>query len=138
MPRWLIWPLRLMVVVSVAPVLLFGSNICPISRVWIARMVTGPRVADLGGLGRGPGGLWALLAQLARRARGLSHPVCLAGTIAGAAVTVMLSGYASGGQIGLPLAAALLGASVAALCCRGHREGPARSESRWLGSSACS
>ena len=32
-----------------------------------------------------------------------------------AAVTVMLSGYASGGQVGLPLAAALMGVTAAAL-----------------------
>jgi hypothetical protein len=35
-------------------------------------------------------------------------------TTAGAAVIVMLSGYATGGQIGLPLAAAITGAIVAA------------------------
>ena len=46
---------------------------------------------------------------------GLSHAICLSGTSAAAAVTVMLSGYATGGQAGLPLAAALLGASIAAL-----------------------
>ena len=37
------------------------------------------------------------------------------GTSAGAALAVMLSGYASGGQVGLPLAAAILGAAAAAM-----------------------
>ena len=126
-PRWLIWPLRLMIVVSIAPVLLFGSIYLPDltgsgssewspARAWLI----------LGGLAVVQAGVWALLAQLAHRAPGLSHLVCLAGTIAGAAVTVMLSGYASGGQIGLPMAAGLLGALVAALVLPGpsRRTGP--------------
>ena len=123
-PRWLIWPLRLMVVVGGAPVLLFGSTYLPDltgsgSREWspaLTRLI-------LGALAAAQASVWALLALLARRAPGLSHQVCLAGTIAGAAVTVMLSGYASGGQIGLPLAAALLGASVAALVLPGSSRG---------------
>jgi hypothetical protein len=41
--------------------------------------------------------------------------VCLAVVSASAAVTIMLSGYATGGQVGLPLAAAFLGAAAAAL-----------------------
>ena len=51
------------------------------------------------------------------QAPGAVHAVCLATASAGAAVTVMLSGYATGGQNGLPLAAALVGAAttVAAL-----------------------
>jgi hypothetical protein len=123
-PRWLIWPLRLMVVVGGALVLLFGSTYLPDlngsgTREW-SPAITG---LTLGGLALFQAGAWALLALLARRAPGLSHPVCLAGTIAGAAVTVMLSGYASGGQIGLPLAAALLGASVASLVLPGPSRG---------------
>jgi hypothetical protein len=123
-PRWLIWPLRLMVVVGGAPVLLFGSTYLPDlngsgTREW-SPVLTG---LILGGLAVSLAGVWALLAQLARRVPGLSHMVSLAGTIAGAAVTVMLSGYASGGQIGLPLAAALLGASVASLVLPGPSRG---------------
>jgi hypothetical protein len=124
LPRWLIWPLRLMVVVGCAPVLLHASSYLtdlagPGTREWS----TAHAWLILGGLAAALAGVWALLTLLARRAPGLSHPVCLAGTIAGASVTVMLSGYASGGQIGLPLAAALLGASVAALVLPGPSRG---------------
>jgi hypothetical protein len=41
--------------------------------------------------------------------------VCLGLTLGGSALTVMLSGYATGGQAGLPMSAALLGAAAAAL-----------------------
>jgi len=115
-PRWLIWPLRLVVVSSGAPVLLHGSSYLtdlagPGTREWSPARAW----LILGSLAVAQAGVWALLALLARRAPGLSHLVCLAVATAGAAVTVMLSGYATGGQIGLPLAAALLGVSVASV-----------------------
>jgi hypothetical protein len=56
---------------------------------------------------------WILLAMLARRAPGRSLPAALALTCAGAGVTVMLSGYLTGGQLALPLAASLAGCTVA-------------------------
>jgi hypothetical protein len=49
------------------------------------------------------------------RAPGRSVPLALALACAGAGVTVMLSGYATGGQLGLPLAASLAGALAASL-----------------------
>jgi hypothetical protein len=58
---------------------------------------------------------WAALALLAQRAGGRSVPLALALCGAGTAVTIMLSGYASGGQLGLPLAAALVGVLSASL-----------------------
>ena len=86
--------------------------------------VTGPGTSEwspslawliFGGLAALEATVWALLSLLARRAPGPSLPICLAVASAGAAVTVMLSGYATGGQVGLPLAAALMGATAAAL-----------------------
>jgi hypothetical protein len=76
-----------------------------------------PRVAWLvfGGLAAVEGAVWALVSLLARRTSGASVPVCLAVTTVGAALTVMLSGYATGGQVGLPLAAALMGATATSL-----------------------
>jgi hypothetical protein len=121
--RWLIWPLRLGVAGGTARVLLHGSS-------YITDLL-GPGTQEwspvqewliLAGLAAALAAVWSLLVLLAHRAPGLSHPVCLAVTIAGAAVTVMLSGYASGGQVGLPLAAALVGAAAAALV----PPGPAR------------
>jgi hypothetical protein len=114
MPRWLVGSLRLAVVVGTAPVLLYettyltdlgGPDAWSPRQAWLI----------LGGLAAALGAVWALLSLLSRRAPGLSQPVCLAGASAGAGLTVMLSGYATGGQDGLPLAAALLGASLSTL-----------------------
>jgi hypothetical protein len=115
-PRWLIWFLRLVVVIGCVPVLLHGSSYVtdlagPGTREW----PPGLAALILGGLAAVLAGVWALLALLVRRQPGLSHPVCMAVAIAGASVTIMLSGYASGGQLGLPLAGALIGASSASL-----------------------
>ena len=115
-PRWLIWPLRAAVVASGAAVLLHGSSYLTDvagsgTREWSPIQAW----LILGGMAAAEGTVWALLVILARRAPGLSHAICLSGTSAAAAVTVMLSGYATGGQVGLPLAAALLGASAAVL-----------------------
>ncbi len=112
-PRWLVGPLRLAVVVAAAPVLLYGTTYLTDlggPDAWSPRQAW----LILGGLAAALGAVWALLSLLSRRAPGLSHSVCLAGASAGAGLTVMLSGYATGGQDGLPLAAALLGASVSA------------------------
>jgi len=115
-PRWLVWPLRLTVMAGVARVLLHGTS-------YITDLA-GPGTSEwspvqawliLGGLAAAQAAVWALLVVLAHRAPGPSLPICLMVTSAGAAVTVMLSGYATGGQVGLPLAAALLGTSAAAL-----------------------
>jgi hypothetical protein len=116
MPRWLVWPLRLALVVSSGWVLLHGTSYItdltgPGTREWRPSLAW----LILGGLAALEGVVWALLSLLARRARGSSPSISIAITTAGAAVVVMLSGYATGGQIGLPLAAAIMGAVVAAL-----------------------
>jgi hypothetical protein len=59
--------------------------------------------------------LWAALALLAQGRPGRALPLVLALTCAGAAFSVMLSGYATGGAMGLPLAAGLVGATLASL-----------------------
>src|SRR5207244_12038344 len=57
---------------------------------------------------------WALLSRLGRAEAGSAALPALALAAGGAGVTVMLSGYASGGQLGLLLAAALAPAALAA------------------------
>lgn len=113
---WLAWPLRWVVAAGGARVLLHATSYLtelagPGSREWTAAQTW----LILAGLGVALAVVWTSLALLARRAPGRSIPLALAVTSAGAAITVMLSGYASGGQIGLPLAAALAGATVASL-----------------------
>jgi hypothetical protein len=116
MPRWLVWPMRFLVVAGGARVLLHGTSYLtdmsgPGTSEW------SPRLAYLvfGGLAALEAAVWVLLSLLARRAPAPAFPVSVAVTIAGAAVTVMLSGYNTGGQIGLPLAGAVTGATAATL-----------------------
>ena len=115
-PRWLIWTLRLALAGCVARVLLHGSiylsdpaepgtSAWPPARAWLI----------LGLLAAAQATSWVLLVLLARRSSAISTVVCLAIASGGSAITIMLSAYATGGQAGLPLAAALLGASAVAL-----------------------
>jgi hypothetical protein len=113
-PRSLIWSARLLIAAGVSRVLLHGTSYLAGSTEAGAWSV-GQAWAILAGLALSLGAVWVLLGLLAHRAPGLSLWVCLAGPCAGAALTVMLSGYATGGQIGLPLAGALLGAGMASL-----------------------
>jgi hypothetical protein len=114
-PRWLIWPLRMVIVAGSTRVLLHGSG-------YITDLA-GPATSEwspaqtwmiFSGVAAIEATVWVCLALLARRAPGSSVPLSLAIVIAGSAVTVMLSGYSTGGQVGLPLAAALVGSTVAA------------------------
>ena len=80
------------------------------------RMVAGPHLARFRGHGCRDGQQSGLYFRVVpRRVSRSSLSVCLAITSAGAALTVMLSGYATGGQIGFPLAAALIGTTALAL-----------------------
>jgi hypothetical protein len=114
--RWLVWTLRLALVAGGARVLLHGTSYItdlagPGTREWSPPLAC----VIFGGLAVLEAAVWALLSLLVRRAPGPSLPVCLAGASAAAAVTVMLTGYATGGQVGLPLAAAIMGATAAML-----------------------
>jgi hypothetical protein len=118
-PRWLAWALRLAVAAAAAPVLLHNST-------YLADLGGEPRkwappeaALILAGLAAALAAVWALLALLVRLTPGRSVPLALSLTCAAAAVTVMLSGYATGGQLGLPLAAALGGVAVASFVLRG-------------------
>jgi hypothetical protein len=110
-PRWLVLMLRAAVIAGTAPVLLFGTSYLS-AEGGTAEWSTVQACEILGGLAALLATAWSLLALLTSRAPGVTHAVCLATTSAGAAVTVMLSGYATGGQNGLALGAALLGAAT--------------------------
>jgi hypothetical protein len=118
-PRWLVWVLRLAVAAATARVLLHGTSYLtdltgPGTREWSPAQAW----LVLGGLCALLAAVWTLLARLARRVRGYSPAVCLMVATAASAVAVMLSGYATGGQVGLPLAAALVGVTAASLALR--------------------
>jgi hypothetical protein len=115
-PRWLAWVLRLALAGCVPRVLLHGSSYLadvagPGTRLWSpgwAWLILGILAAVLVTA-------WIVLALLARRAAGVSLVASLALAVGASALAIMLSGYATGGQAGLPLAAALLGGSAVAL-----------------------
>ena len=114
-PRWLVWPLRLVIAAGVARVLLHGSGYItdhagPATSEWSPTQ----QCLIYSGLAVIGTAVWVGMDLLARRSPGMSVPLCLAVVIVGSAVTVMLSGYATGGQSGLPLAAALVGSTAAA------------------------
>jgi hypothetical protein len=110
------WLLRFALAASTAWVLLFGSVYLtdvagPGSREWTPAQTW----VILGALATALTVVWAALATLAQRAGGRSVPLALSLACAGAGVTVMLSGYASGGQLGLPLATSVAGVMLASL-----------------------
>jgi hypothetical protein len=115
LPRWLIWASRLVIVAGGARILLHGSGYItdltgPATSEWSSAQIR----LIFPGLAAIEAAVWVCLTLLVRRAPGLSVPLSLAIVIAGSAVTIMLSGYATGGQVGLPLAAAVVGSTVAA------------------------
>jgi hypothetical protein len=115
-PHWLTWALRAAVVVCGARVLLHGSSYLadlagPGTRAWSPALSW----LILGALAAAEAMVWVLLVLLDRRAPGIATVAGLALTVGGSALTIMLSGYATGGQAGLPLSAALLGGSAVAL-----------------------
>lgn len=112
-PRWLTWALRTIVAGLSARFLLHGSIYLtgPAASAWSASQ----EGLILGSIATVEAAAWVLLARLARRHAGASLPIALAIAIGAASVSVMLSAYLAGGQAGLPLSAAVLGASLAAL-----------------------
>lgn len=114
--RHLSWLLRVVVVAGATETILYNS-------IYITDLA-GPGTREwspdrtwkiLSGLAVTLGVVWVALGLLSRRPAGRSVPLVVALAATGAAGAIMLSGYASGGQIGLPLAAGLLGVTVASL-----------------------
>jgi hypothetical protein len=110
-PRWLVWILRLGLAAATGRILLHGSSYLQgtasnwsVSQVWTALGVGALLLAVV----------WILLARLLRRRPGISVPLALSQTCLAAGMTVMLSGYTDGGALGLPLAAAVAAAVIAA------------------------
>ena len=113
-PRWLAWLLRLSLAAAAAPVLLYNS-------VYLADLA-GPQSAEwtpaqaaviLLGLAAAVAAVWGLLALLQARTSDRSASPVLVLSFLAAGATVMLSGYFKGGLLALPLAGALIGATLA-------------------------
>jgi len=113
-PRWLAWALRGVVAAGVTPVLLYNSRYFtdsagPGTRLWSAAQA----VLWLGGLAAVLAVEWLLLVLLARRTSSRFLLLALAVACGGAAPTIMVSGYVTGGLLLVPLAGALVGTAVA-------------------------
>jgi hypothetical protein len=120
---WLGWAARWLVAGGAAPVLLYGSVYLsdaagPGSREWSVETAC----AILGGLAAALAAGWALLDTRALHRGGRAVLVALALASAATGATVLLSGYATGGQLGFPLAGALVGAALASFFLKGTPE----------------
>jgi hypothetical protein len=121
-PRWLACVLRAMVAAAAPRVLLHRSvylvrspfpidSASPGSQAWSV----GDAWLYIGGMAIGLAVVWVLLERIATRSKSRAVPLSLAMTCGAAGVTIMLSGYATGGQLGFPLSAAVAAAAVASL-----------------------
>jgi hypothetical protein len=121
--RWPVWLLRAIVAAFAARLLIDKSSYIadlsgPDSRLWDENLT----IKILAGLAVALAVVWAALLLLLRRPGGRAVPFALAGTCVAAGATVMFSGYATGGgQIGLPLGAAIAGTFFASLLLSGRR-----------------
>jgi hypothetical protein len=116
--RWVLLS-RGTVAAAAAPTLLYGSTYLadPGSREWppaVAMLV-------LAGLGLAFATEWFLLDRAIWRVSPTAALGALVVSTVAASITVMLSGYATGGQMGLPLAAALAGAWASTMIVRDPR-----------------
>jgi len=124
-PRWPRRLGRLALSLAVAPALLHGSvYVADLAGPGSAEWSPAARWLIFAGLGLALFGVWSCLAWTHRRSEsGPQTPLALAIAIGGAGLTILLSGYASGGLIGLPLAAAIVGAGAANRCDRAAAPG---------------
>jgi hypothetical protein len=121
LPRrpWLAWSFRLAVAAAAPRILLHDSvYLVESGGMWSPQQ----QWLILGTLGVTVLLAWGLLDRLAGQTASPVVPLALAVTTAGAGVTVMLSGYASGGELGFPLAAGLAGTAMASLVLSGPRD----------------
>jgi hypothetical protein len=106
MPCWLAWSLRWSLLAAMGRILLHGSiyltSSYPTWQTGLLLVVSATLTATV----------WALLAALAERSPSIRIPIALAVTAIGSGLVIMLSGYVSGGAATLPIAAALIAATV--------------------------
>jgi hypothetical protein len=119
-PLWVAWLLRLIVAAGAARVLLHGSTyITDLTGSGTRAWSVGQTWLILAGLAAALLACWVLLDLFATRTGGRAVLLFLAFACGASGVTVMLSGYASGGQLGFPLGAALAGVLLASFVLSG-------------------
>jgi hypothetical protein len=120
------WVARGVVATATTPVLLHGSTYVsdlsgPGSRAW----PTSQMLLVFAGSAVVLTAAWAALHRFAARTGGRTTLLTLAGSALAGAVVVMMSGYASGGQFGVPLGAGLCGVAAGSLLIRNRTTGTA-------------
>lgn len=120
--RWA-WLGRIALAAALVPVLLHGSVVIsdaagPGTRQWPPLETAEYFVL----FGEAIVAAWFALTHLAERMRSRALPLALAIACGGGGVTVMYSGYLTGGQLGVALGGALLGASLLSLVVPGPQE----------------
>jgi hypothetical protein len=114
LPSRVAWLLRFGVAAGIARVLLDGSvYLTQLEGAEDRKWSAGEAWLILTGLGIVFVGVWAMLSWQIQRGPTRTVPLALALTCAATGITIMYSGYLTGGQLGLPLAAALAGATAA-------------------------
>jgi hypothetical protein len=111
-PRWTAWCLRVLFAATAGRVLLDNSRYLVDSDPDLPPWTTEQMLLVLGGFAAVLLAVWGALAFLMHRSQDRATPLAVAGVCAGSAVTIMLSSYLTGGQIGLPLAFSLAGAAA--------------------------
>ena len=106
------WWMRAPLAAALAPVLLFGSAYIadaagPGTKLWSP----GEAFAIFAATAIGVLAHMALVSLAHRRSAGRLMPAAMSLALVATSLTVMLSGYASGGQVAMPLAAALIAAA---------------------------
>ncbi|MEI8020459.1 MAG: hypothetical protein WCH39_19810 [Schlesneria sp.] len=109
-PRFVAWLLRICLAVAAPPILLQGSVYLRGSGSDQDRWQSAAQLVLCSVLLIGT---WRLLTWLSARSPGISIPLALAMTIQSAGLTIMMAGYIKGGAATIPLAAALVGTTVA-------------------------
>jgi hypothetical protein len=118
--QWLAWLPRLALAALASRILLHDTSYLkdlsgPGSRQWTPEQTW----IILGSLTAVLIGVWFLLARLTQREPGRTVPFTVAIACAGTAVVMMMSGYASGGPLAMPLAGAVVGIVVTSLVLKG-------------------
>jgi hypothetical protein len=118
--QWLAWLPRLVVAALAGRILLHDTSYLadlsgPGSRQWTPEQTW----IILGSMAVALLGVWYLLTRLTQQAQGRAVPLTVAIACGGTAVVMMMSGYASGGPLAMPLAGAVVGIVVASLILKG-------------------
>jgi hypothetical protein len=114
------WVARVVVAALATPVLLYGSSyVTDLSGAGSREWPAATAALIYAALALALLGAWAALNRLAVRTEGRTLLWSVAGAALGAGFVIMMSGYATGGQFGVPLAAALSGVALGSLVRKG-------------------